>query len=164
MIKLVCTACPLERAFEVRARPLVPDARALLASVTFSRRREGRRAEEPLLVAELGWPVDAVRLCEAEVGAKRFAHPFDESLGSALEALLPPEGENLHRAFGGVDARLDPADEAVAPGISSPSSTSSSRSALRPGNPGYRGSGFAGPRNSKMPSPCPLAPTSPCAR
>ena len=63
--------------------------RPLLASVTVIRRRERRRTEEPLLGSELGWPVDAVSLCEAEVGAKRLAHPLDEPLGPArLEAVF----------------------------------------------------------------------------
>ncbi len=48
-------------------------------------------------------------------------------------------------------------------GTSSPSATSSSRSAVRPGYPGQRGSGFAGPRPAKMPPP-PLMPKRPWAR
>ena len=152
-----------------------------------------------------------------------------------LEAVFPPDGEHLDRAFGRVDPRFDPADETVAKddrqhvpapaalvpaarraprrtrsrtgsrgacgptrarrrgeerdgrrrlrrrlehstssrttkrfpltpststGTSSPSSTSSpaSRSGRDTPDPS---SGFAGPRYSKMPSPCPLAPTSP---
>ena len=60
-------------------------------------------------------PLEAVRARETQVGAERIAHRVDEALGAARrEAVLPPEVEHLHPAAGAVDARLDPADEAVA--------------------------------------------------
>ena len=56
-----------------------------------------------------------VARAEAQVGAERVAHRVDEALGAARrEAVLPPEAEHLHAAAGAVEARLDPADEAVA--------------------------------------------------
>ena len=66
-------------------------------------------------VARCGAHSSRVAPREAQVGAKRIAHRVDEALGAARrEAVLPPEVEHLHLAAVAVDARLDPADEAVA--------------------------------------------------
>ncbi len=75
----------------------------------------GRVENSRFSVARCGGPLEAGRACEAQVGAERVAHRVDEALGAARrEAVLPPEVEHLHAAAGAVDARLDPADEAVA--------------------------------------------------
>src|SRR5487761_563485 len=71
--------------------------------------------KDPLFGAELGRPLDAVRLREAHVGAERLAHRVDEPLCTArLEAVLPPDGEHLDAGSVPVDPRLDPADQTVA--------------------------------------------------
>ena len=60
-------------------------------------------------------PLESVGACEAEVGAERVAHRVDEPVGAARrEPVLPPEVDDLHPGLGPVDARLDPADEAIA--------------------------------------------------
>jgi hypothetical protein len=59
-------------------------------------------------------PFQAVGPREAEVGAERRAHRFDEALdATGVEAILPPEPEHAHAGVIAVDPRLDPADEAV---------------------------------------------------
>src|SRR6187551_991691 len=71
-------------------------------------------AEQPFLLVEVWRPLEARRTRKAQVGAERVAHRVDESVGATrCEAVLPPDVEHLDTAFVPVDARLDPADEAV---------------------------------------------------
>ena len=59
-------------------------------------------------------PLEAHRASEG-VRAQRVAHRVDKALAAARrEAVLPPEAEHLDLAGSAVDARLDPAHEAIA--------------------------------------------------
>src|SRR6185295_13122782 len=71
-------------------------------------------AEEPSLFVEVCRPLEAGRARKAQVGVKRVAHGVNESVGATrCEAVLPPHIEHLDAPLVPVDARLDPADEAV---------------------------------------------------
>ena len=79
-----------------------------------TRAHRPRSSRPELLAPEVRRPLEPVGSCEAEVGAKRVAHRVDEPVGPARrEPVLPPEVDDLDAGLGRVDARLDPADEAV---------------------------------------------------
>ena len=74
-----------------------------------------RDAPESLLAAEVPRPLEPVDPGEAQVGVQRLTHRLDEPLRAGRsEPVLPPEIENVDPGLLAVDARLDPADEAIA--------------------------------------------------
>jgi len=64
---------------------------------------------------EVGCPFEVIGPCETQIGAERVPHGFDEPVGLArLEAVFPPDAEDLDATLVPVDPWFDPADEAVA--------------------------------------------------